>query len=209
MTETPFVVAVVDDDVNFREAIVWLLRANGLDARSYGDADSFIAQHDIRAIGCALVDLRLGEDCGIEAFRRSRALGYDMPVIMISGHGDIPTAVKAVQQGAMGFIEKPIDNAKLLTDVASACAYHHDFCARYGRGIDAIRLYGQLTAREQEVFWLLVNGKATKEISGDLSISVRTAEVHRTRVFEKMWANGLADLVSSSRYLAPVRSEIP
>lgn len=195
MTEMPFVVAVVDDDASFREAIDWLLRANGYDARPYGDADSFIAQHDIRAIGCALVDLRLGEDCGIEVFRRSRALGYDMPVIMISGHGDIPTAVKAVQQGSMGFIEKPIDNAKLLADVASACAHHREFCARYGRAVDAMRLYGQLTAREREVFWLLVNGKATKEVAADLSISIRTAEVHRARVFDKMQANGLTSLM--------------
>lgn len=201
MTEAPFVVAVVDDDASFREAIVWLLRTNGHDARPYGDAESFIAQHDMRAIGCALVDLRLGEDCGIEVFRRSRTHGHDMPVIMISGHGDIPTAVKAVQQGAMGFIEKPIDNAKLLADVASACAHHRDFCARYGRAIDAIARYEHLTGREQEVFWLLAMGKATKEIAGDLDISVRTAEVHRTRVFDKMRANGLTEMLGLSRHL--------
>ena len=201
MTEAPFAVAVVDDDASFREAIVWLLRANRYDARPYGDADSFIAQHDIRAIGCALVDLCLGEDCGIEVFRRSRTHGYDMPVIMISGHGDIPTAVKAVQQGAMGFIEKPIDNAKLLADVASACAHHRDFCARYGRAAEAMRLYDLLTAREREVFWLLVNGKATKEVAADLGISLKTAEVHRARVFDKIRVNGLAELVGASRHL--------
>lgn len=201
MTETPFVVAVVDDDAGFREAVVWLLRANGYDARPFGDAYSFIAQHDMRAIGCALVDLRLGEDCGIEVFRRSRAHGHDMPVIMISGHGDIPTAVKAVQQGAMGFIEKPIDNTKLLAEVASACAHHQEFCARYGRAAEAMRLYGLLTAREQEVFWLLVNGKATKEVAADLGISLKTAEVHRARVFDKMLGNGLVDLVGASRHL--------
>lgn len=201
MTETPFVVAVVDDDASFREAIVWLLRTNGYDARPYGDADSFITQHDMRVIGCALVDLRLGEENGIEALRRSRAHGHDMPVIMISGHGDIPTAVKAVQQGAMGFIEKPIDNIKLLADVASACTHHRDFCARNGRAIDAMRVYGLLTAREQEVFWLLVNGKATKEVAADLGLSLKTAEVHRARVFDKLRANGLAELVGLSRHL--------
>lgn len=191
MTERPFVVAVVDDDSSFREAIVWLLRANGYDARPHGDADSFTAQHDIRAIGCALVDLRLGEDCGIEVLRRSRTQGHDMPVIMISGHGDIPTAVKAVQQGAMGFIEKPIDNA---------CTHHRDFCARYGRAVDAMGLYDLLTTREREVFWLLANGKATKEVAADLGISLKTAEVHRARVFDKMRVNGLAELVGASRH---------
>lgn len=206
VTEAPFVVVVVDDDASFREAIVWLLRANGYDARHYGDADSFMAQHDIRAIGCALLDLRLGEDCGIEVFRRSRAHGHDMPVIMISGHGDIPTAVKAVQQGAIGFTEKPLDNAKLLADVASACTHHHDFCARYGRAVEAMRLYDLLTAREREVFWLLVNGKATKEVAADLGISLKTAEVHRARVFDKMQVNGLAELVGLSRHPGlPVR----
>ncbi|MBR9972445.1 response regulator transcription factor [Magnetospirillum sulfuroxidans] len=201
MTEAPFVVAVVDDDASFREAIVWLLRTNGYDARPYGDADNFIAQHDIRAIGCALVDLRLGEDCGIEVFRRSRAHGHDMPVIMISGHGDIPTAVKAVQQGAMGFIEKPIDNAKLLVDVASACAHHRDFCARYGRAVEAMRLYDLLTAREREVFWLLVNGKATKEVAADLGINLKTAEVHRSAVLKKMRANSVAEIICKSMAL--------
>lgn len=200
MTDAPFVVAVVDDDASFSEAIVWLLRANGYDARPYGDAESFLTQHNIRAIGCALVDLRLGEDCGIEVFRRSRAHGHDMPVIMISGQGDIPTAVKAVQQGAMGFIEKPIDNAKLLAEVASVCAHHRDFCARYGRAAEAMRLYDRLTAREREAFWLLVNGKATKEVAADLGISLKTAEVHRARVFDKMQVNGLAELVGVSRH---------
>lgn len=201
MTDTPFLVAVVDDDPSFSEAIVWLMRANGYDARSYADADSFIAQHDISAIGCALVDLRLGEDCGIETFQRARTNGHDMPVIMISGHGDIPTAVKAVQQGAIGFIEKPIDNAKLLADVARACSYHHDFCASNGRAIDAMRVYDLLTAREREMFWLLVNGKATKEVASELGISLKTAEVHRARVFDKMRVNGLAELVGFSRHL--------
>lgn len=201
MTDAPFVVAVVDDDASFSEAVVWLLRANGYDARSYGDAASFLTQHDIRAIGCALVDLRLGEDCGIDVFRRSRAHGHDMPVIMISGHGDIPTAVKAVQQGALGFIEKPVDNPKLLADIAGACVYHRDFCTRHGRAVDAMRLYGLLTAREREVFWALVNGKATKEVAADLGISLKTAEVHRARVFDKMRVNGLAELVGASRHI--------
>ena len=101
----------------------------------------------------------------------------------------------------MGFIQKPIDNAKLLADVASACTYHRDLCTQYGRAVDAIRRYEQLTAREREVFRLLVNGKATKEIAGDLDISVRTAEVHRSRVFVKMRANGLSELIGYSQQL--------
>ncbi len=204
--DTPFVVAIVDDDPEFCEAIRWLLRANGYDARCYGDATSFIEQHDIGAIGCALLDLRLGEECGIEVFQQSRQRGHDMPVIMISGHGDIPTAVKAVQLGAVSFVEKPIETDKLLAEVARTCTFHRDLCARNGRAVEAIRLYGLLTAREQEVFWRLADGKATKEFAAELGISLKTAEVHRARVFEKMRVNGLADLVGFSRHLGAVMS---
>jgi FixJ family two-component response regulator len=203
MTEQPFTVAIVDDDASFSEAIVWLLRGNGYDVRHYGDACSFLDRLDMTAIGCALVDLRLEGDNGIEVFKAAYAKGFDMPVIMISGHGDIPSAVRAVQEGAMGFIEKPIDNDKLLAEVATACSYHRDICSRYGRAVDAIRLYGQLTEREQEVFWLLVGGKATKEIATILDISTRTAEVHRSRVFEKMRTRKVASLIDLARHLSP------
>jgi len=201
MTDKPFTVAIVDDDASFSEAIVWLLRANGYDARHYGDARSFLDQLDMTAIGCALVDLRLEGDNGIEVFKAAYAKGYDMPVIMISGHGDIPSAVRAVQEGALGFIEKPIDNDKLLAEVAAACAYHQDQCRRYGRAEAAKKGYSLLSAREREVFWAIIDGMTTKEIATALGISVRTAESHRARVYEKMGGGASSKLHSASYFL--------
>lgn len=200
-SEQPFVVAVVDDDAGFRDAIGWLLKANGYVVRSYGDAPSFLAGHDPTVIGCVLLDLCLDDACGIATMTGARQRGLDAPVLMISGHGDIPTAVKAVKLGAAGFIEKPIDNDKLLATVAMACATHQRQCRQHGRAINALRGHGQLTSRERQVFWAMIDGMLTKEIAKALDISIRTTEIHRSRVFEKMSAGGLADLHKAAHFL--------
>ncbi|MDO8605472.1 MAG: response regulator [Phaeospirillum sp.] len=199
--DVPFVVAIIDDDAGFRDAIGWLLRTNGYEVHCYADAASFIEQHDIKAIGCTLLDLRLDQDCGIKAFQRSREHGHDAPVMMISGHGDIPTAVQAVQLGAAGFIEKPIDSGKLLATVAAACSAHRQQCDRYGRAATALNAYGRLTSREREAFWLMVDGLTTKEIAAAMTISVRTAECHRAQVFGKMSVGSLAEIHNAARFL--------
>lgn len=199
--EPPFVVAVVDDDAGFRDAIGWLLKANGYVVRSYGDALSFLGGHDPVVIGCVLLDLRLDEVCGIDTFVEARRRGLDAPVLMISGHGDIPTAVKAVKLGAAGFIEKPVDNDKLLATVETACMAHQQQCRQHGRAINALKGYGQLTSRERQVFWAITDGLANKEIATTLDISIRTAETHRARVFEKMTAGSVGELNRAAHFL--------
>lgn len=199
--EPPFVVAVVDDDAGFRDAIGWLLKANGYVVRSYGNAPSFLAGHDPTVVGCVLLDLCLDDACGIDTMTGARQRGLDAPVLMISGHGDIPTAVKAVKLGAAGFIEKPIDNDKLLATVAMACAAHQQQCLQHGRSATALKGHGQLTNRERQVFWAMIDGLLTKEIAKALDISVRTTEIHRSRVFEKMTAGSLADLHKAAHFL--------
>lgn len=199
--EQPFAVAVVDDDAGFREAIGWLLTANGYMVRSYGDAPSFIDGHDPASIGCVLLDLRLDGACGIDTFVEARQRGHDAPVLMISGHGDIPTAVKAVQLGAAGFIEKPVDNDKLIASVAAACTTHRQQCREHGRSANAMKGYGQLTGRERQVFWLMIDGLLTKEVAKTLGISIRTTEIHRSRVLEKMAASGLSELHKAAYFL--------
>jgi two-component system response regulator FixJ len=200
-SEQPFVVAVVDDDAGFREAIGWLLKANGYMVRSYGDAPSFLDGHDPTAIGCVLLDLRLDDACGIDTFMEARQRGLDAPVLMISGHGDIPTAVKAVKLGAAGFIEKPVDNDKLIATVATACATHQQQCRQHGRAISALKGHGQLTNRERQVFWAMIDGLTNKEIASTLDISIRTAETHRARVFEKMAAGTVGELHKAAHFL--------
>ncbi|RAU21152.1 DNA-binding response regulator [Paramagnetospirillum kuznetsovii] len=197
----PFTVALVDDDSGFREALQWLLTSSGYDVRSYESLGLFVHGHDPTLVGCSLIDLRLGEDNGIEALKAARMQGHDAPALIISAYGDIPTAVLAVQLGAHGFLEKPTDNDKLLTAVAEACGRHVAIRRTYGMAIDAIRKYQRLTEREADVYWLLVGGAATKEFAARLHISTRTAETHRGRVFEKMEAAGLDDLVLSSFHI--------
>ncbi|MDO8606175.1 MAG: response regulator [Phaeospirillum sp.] len=201
LPERRFSVALVDDDSGFREALQWLLTSVGYDVRCFGDAASFVGQHDVDACGCSLIDLRLGSDSGIEALKTSRRQGHDAPVIMISAYGDIPTAVRAVQLGAFGFIEKPIDNDKLLSVVADACRHHVEIRRQHGRAIDALRKFNRLTDREADVYWLLVGGAATKELAAKLNISTRTAETHRGRVFDKFEARGLDDIVQAAFHL--------
>ena len=199
--KSPFTVAVVDDDSGFREALQWLLGSAGYDVRGYDTAASFVDGHDPAAVGCSLVDLRLGDECGIEALKWARMKGHDAPALIISAYGDIPAAVLAVQAGAHGFIEKPIDNDILLTIVAEACGRHMAIRQAHGPAIDAIRKYQLLTDREAEVYWLLAGGTSSKEIAAKLSISVRTAEGHRGQVLEKMEARGLADVVHSAFHI--------
>lgn len=202
--ELPFIVALVDDDAGFREALQWLLTSAGYEVRCYDTVRSFVDGHDPSAIGCALIDLRLGEENGIEALKQARMKGHDAPALMISAYGDIQSAVLAVQVGASGFIEKPTDNHKLLSTVAEACDRHLALRRLHGLAVDAIRKYQRLTEREADVYWLLVGGAATKEIAGRLCISARTAETHRGRVFEKMEARALDDIVNSSFHIKPL-----
>jgi FixJ family two-component response regulator len=203
-TACGFSVALVDDDDGFRDAIQWLLKSAGYDVRCFGDARSFIESDHRSAIGCSLIDLRLGDDSGIDVLTASRRAGHDAPAVMISAYGDIPTAVRAVQLGAYGFIEKPIDNDKLLDAVGAACRRHLDICHIHGRAEDALRRFSRLTEREADVYWLLVAGAATKEIAAKLDISPRTAETHRARVFDKFEARGLDDIVQASYHLKPL-----
>jgi two-component system response regulator FixJ len=202
--EKHFKVAMVDDDPGLRDALRWLLSSNGYDVHCYGDADSFIETHDLTALGCSLIDLRLGTEDGLEVFRRARASGHDAPVIMISAYGSIPTAVRALQLGALEFIEKPFDNENLLRVVADACRRHTEICKAHGRAIEAIRRFRLLTDREAEVYWLLGSGAATKEIALQLKISTRTAETHRGRVFDKFEARCLEDVVRTHFHIKPL-----
>lgn len=207
--EARFVVAVVDDDAGFREAAAWLLGRSGYAVQPYPDAATFLGEHDVEAVGCLLLDLRLGTDSGIDALGRVRQAGFDMPIIMISGYGDIPVAVRAVQLGATGFIEKPVDNQQLLQSVADACAAHEVLCRKHGRAMPALQRYALLTARERDIFWGMIDGLTTKEIAIQLDISVRTAETHRARVFQKWGGGGVAELHAAGHHLRGVRPSSP
>jgi two-component system, LuxR family, response regulator FixJ len=194
MAEAP-VVHVVDDDEAVRDSVGLLLESAGFPVRTYESATAFLKSVSGESIGCVLTDVRMPELDGLELQRRLAGIGVTLPVIVMTGHGDVPIAVEALKAGAADFLEKPFDDAQLLAAVSSALASGQR--ARDEAAVVAaiaIRL-ASLTPREREVLDRLVLGQPNKTIAYDLGSSPRTVEVHRARVMEKMGARSLAELV--------------
>ncbi|MBC7907371.1 MAG: response regulator transcription factor [Rhodospirillaceae bacterium] len=194
MTREP-IVHVVDDDGAIRDALVLLLEAAGHPARAHADAAQFLAALDPAQPGCVVSDVRMPGMSGLELQRHLKEARIDLPVIIITGHGDVGMAVQALKEGAADFIEKPFDEDVLLVSVGHAL----DKGARAFREraqLAAIKAHAAgLTPREREVMDLVVQGLPNKAVAVELSISARTVEIHRARVMEKMAANSLSDLV--------------
>ena len=194
MAETPLV-HVVDDDASVRDSLALLLESAGFSVRSYDSAAAFLQAASDRTAGCVLTDVQMPELNGLELQRRMGELGIRLPVIVMTGHGDVPIAVEALKAGALDFLEKPFEEAHLLEAVASAIAViqrEHDEAAAVA---DIAARIATLTPREREVLERLVAGQPNKTIAYDLGSSPRTVEVHRARVMEKMAARSLAELV--------------
>ena len=196
-------VYVVDDSEDVRQAIRLLMSSVGLEVIEFDSADAFIAeQQDISALeGCILLDVRMPGMSGLALLDKLQAMNYSPPVIMISGHGDIPMAVKAVQAGALHFIEKPFNEQDLLDTVHRA--FRQDSIQR-GKNIklQSIRhRLESLTPREREVLYAVAEGRRNKTIADDLHISQSTVEAHRAKVMEKMQARSLSELMRMIIYL--------
>jgi len=194
MAEAPLV-HVVDDDASVRDSLAVLLESAGYAARTYASAAAFLDAAPERAVGCVLTDVQMPELDGIELQRQMAQRGLRLPVIVMTGHGDVPIAVEALKAGASDFLEKPFDDAQLLSAIASAVAASrrmHDEAAAIA---DIAARLATLTPREREVLDRLVAGQPNKTIAYDLGSSPRTVEVHRARVMEKMGARSLAELV--------------
>jgi len=188
-------VHVVDDDEAVRESLEFLLQSAGLGARTYASAKEFLGAVDVLRSGCVLTDIRMPDIDGLTLQRRLVELGSRLPVIVMTGHGDVPLAVQALKTGAADFLEKPFDDERLLKTVREALdaslVAHQEAEAQA-----AIRnRLDSLTRREREVLDKLVEGLPNKTIAFDLGTSPRTVEVQRARVMEKMDARSLPDLV--------------
>lgn len=191
-------VTVVDDDDAVRNSLRLLLKSVGLPTVAHASAQEFLERWDPAAPGCLVLDVRMPGMSGLELQQELNRRGAIVPVIFISGHGDIPMAVEAIQHGAFDFLQKPFHDQDLIDRVQRALLTDSANRAALAQR-DAVRgRYESLTTREQEVLALVTAGKANKVMAGDLGISQRTVEIHRARVMEKMGAQSLAQLVRMS-----------
>ncbi|MDE0389829.1 MAG: response regulator FixJ [Rhodospirillales bacterium] len=195
MNDRAEAVAVIDDDDAVRDSLSALLEAAGYDVDTYDSGRAFLNALPQALPACALVDVRMPEMDGLELQQRLVEAAPQLPVIIITGHGDIAMAVRAIKAGAVDFVEKPFTDRTILDGIAQALALREETLSREARRLDVGRRLDRLTARERQVFERLAQGSANKVIARDLGISPRTVEVHRARVMEKLQAPSLSHLV--------------
>ncbi|AGW89745.1 MULTISPECIES: response regulator transcription factor [Cupriavidus] len=188
-------VFIVDDDEAMRDSLTWLLEGNGYQVRSFTSAEQFLAAYDASQVSCLILDVRMPGMSGPELQERMLAEQIDIPIVFITGHGDVPMAVSTMKRGAIDFIEKPFDESELraLVERMLQKARTDHSAAREQRA--AKDLLGKLTTREQQVLERIVAGRLNKQIADDLGISIKTVEAHRANIMEKLNVNTVADLL--------------
>lgn len=185
---------IVDDDEAIRDALTWLFRSRRVASRCWPSSESFLEDWNNNLRGCLVLDVRMGGMSGLELFDALTERNSQLPVIFLSGHGDIPLAVAAVKKGAFDFVEKPFNDNELVDRVIQALAFDASQQKRHeGQATLASRL-AQITPREREVMERILDGKYNKVIADELSIAMRTVEVHRARIFEKMGVKSAVEL---------------
>jgi two-component system response regulator DctR len=194
---------LVDDDAAIRDALAWLLRSRGIKSRAWPSAEAFLADYRDDMLGCVVLDIRMTGMTGTELFERLLTLGCAMPVIFLTGHGDVPLAVKALKRGAFDFIEKPFNDNEMADRVIEALK--HDESRRWqdGRKAEIEERLATLTEREREVMACILGGKLNKVIADELQIAMRTVEVHRAHIFEKMGVRSAVELAQRLSELGP------
>ncbi|MCC8395949.1 response regulator transcription factor [Paraburkholderia sp. MMS20-SJTR3] len=189
-------VFVVDDDISVRESLELLLRSAGLRARIFESAEQFLATPRVFVPSCLVLDVSLPEVNGLQLQQRIAADRPDMPIIFITGYGDVPMTVQAMKAGAVEFLTKPFDDETLLQAIRDALARSRDALDCQLELRDVRACYATLTAREREVMALVVSGLLNKQIGGELGISEITVKMHRGKVMQKMNAQSLPELVN-------------
>ncbi|MCC4115888.1 response regulator transcription factor [Aromatoleum toluclasticum] len=188
---------IVDDDEALRDSLIWLLESSGYRVRAWESAESFLRDYLSGMTGCLVLDVRMPGMSGLELFEELKRRHFTLPVIFITGHGDVPMAVSAVKKGAVDFIEKPFSERDMLELVSECLAAEQQNRDKRQFEAETARRLTHLTQREREVLDLIIAGKLNKQIADVLGISIKTVEVHRARVMEKMEANSLAELVQN------------
>lgn len=192
------VVFVVDDDEAMRNSLKWLIESTGMSVRTYGSADEFLANYYPGRAGCLLLDVRMPGMSGLELQGHLARQAIRLPVIIITGHGDVGMAVRAMKAGAVDFIEKPFNDEALLSSIRQALAFDERQRALQTQRAEIAARLAELTPREHEVMEMVTDGSSNKEIAAALGVTAKTVEAHRARVMEKMRAGSLAELVRMS-----------
>jgi len=201
MPDATPIVFVVDDDVSVRESLELLIRCAGWTADTFASAQEFLSRPRVPAPSCLVLDVSLPGLNGLELQQRVAAERTDMPIIFITGHGDVPMSVQAMKAGAVEFLTKPFGDDILLSAIRNALERSRAALTHEGE-IRALRdAYASLTSREREVMALVVTGRLNKQVGGELGISEITVKAHRGKVMRKMKAGSLADLVKMAAQL--------
>ncbi|HEX9402528.1 MAG TPA: response regulator [Anaeromyxobacter sp.] len=187
-------VLVVDDDDAIRDALGWLLRSRGVAARTWPSAEAFLADYSDAMRGCLVLDVRMEGMSGAELYDRLLAAGCRLPVIFLTGHGDVPLAVAALKKGAFDFVEKPFNDNELVDRIVAAVSHDEARTRELESGATVAARLADLTARERQVMERVLAGDYNKTIADALGIAVRTVEVHRARIFEKMGVRSAVEL---------------
>ena len=188
-------VYVVDDDEAVRDSLQWLLEGKDYRVRCFESAESFLARYDTREVACLIVDIRMDGMSGLELQDRLIENKSPLPIVFITGHGDVPMAVDTMKKGALDFIQKPFDEAKLDSLVERMLDKARDAFTGHQQAASRDALLAKLTSRESQVLERIVAGRLNKQIADDLGISIKTVEAHRANIMEKLGANTVADLL--------------
>ena len=188
-------VYVVDDDEAVRDSLQWLLEGKDYRVRCFESAESFLSRYDPREVACLMVDIRMGGMTGLELQNRLIEIDSPLPIVFITGHGDVPMAVDTMKKGAMDFIQKPFKDDQLVPLVERMLDQAKDAFAEHQTAASRDALMARLTMREAQVLERIVAGRLNKQIADDLGISIKTVEAHRANIMEKLNANTVADLL--------------
>ncbi len=212
MPQPDAVIAIVDDDPSAREGLSSLIRSAGLQVETFASAQEFLARSGAEPLSCLVLDLQLPGLSGLDLQKRMAEVGLEIPIVFLTGHGDIPASVQAMKAGAVEFLTKPFDDEKLLQAIQEAVQRDRHSRQQNAEMRDLRERYESLTSREQEVMQQVVAGLLNKQIAAELNITEFTVKIHRGRVMRKMYADSLADLVRIAENLGihpPKRSARP
>ena len=195
MTAKKGIVYVVDDDEAVRDSLQWLLEGKDYRVRCFESAEAFLARYDPREVACLIADIRMHGMTGLELQDKLIERHSPLPIVFITGHGDVPMAVDTMKKGALDFIQKPFDESALVSVVERMLEHARTAFTDQQQAATREALLAKLTGRESQVLERIVAARLNKQIADDLGISIKTVEAHRANIMEKMGANTVADLL--------------